>query len=271
MEETEGRAAAWDWICPKCNNSNFSFRTECNTCGEPRGNTPDAPSDGSGRDDRRGGRDRFQSNDRGRGRDDRRRDEASAPKETEGTGEAAATGFVQNATTRTSPSAQNATRAVNLEATLPMRLGMIAEVEVTNEEGRRYGGDNQRGGGRRQPWRPTRRRWTMADRRDGNRRFGGRRRRGGDRPQIDGGGDDRRGGDRRDGNRGSADDRTEAETDATAIDGSAETTTRPRLRWRSFIRQKRPTRASGTTQFWRRRPPWTKAGPGFQERGTRRR
>ena len=25
-----------DWDCPKCKNSNFSFRTECNRCGEPR-------------------------------------------------------------------------------------------------------------------------------------------------------------------------------------------------------------------------------------------
>lgn len=32
-----------DWTCPECNNHNFSFRTECNSCGEPRGNTPDAP------------------------------------------------------------------------------------------------------------------------------------------------------------------------------------------------------------------------------------
>ena len=26
-----------DWDCPKCKNSNFSFRTECNRCGEPKG------------------------------------------------------------------------------------------------------------------------------------------------------------------------------------------------------------------------------------------
>ena len=36
-----------DWECPKCNNSNFSFRTECNRCGEPR-------SGGGGRRDGRG-------------------------------------------------------------------------------------------------------------------------------------------------------------------------------------------------------------------------
>ena len=104
-----------DWICPKCSNLNFSFRTECNTCGEPRGNTPDAPRDDRGRGDQRGG-------------------------------------------------------------------------------GRRYGGDNQRGGGRR---------YGGDDRRGGNRRYGGDGRRGGDR--RDGnrrfGGDDRRGGDRREGNR----------------------------------------------------------------------
>ena len=46
-----------DWICPKCNNSNFAFRTECNRCGEPRGDAPSKP-----RDDRRGfGRDRQRS------------------------------------------------------------------------------------------------------------------------------------------------------------------------------------------------------------------
>ncbi|HIL65678.1 MAG TPA: hypothetical protein EYG33_05885, partial [Candidatus Poseidoniales archaeon] len=25
-----------DWECPKCSNSNFSFRTECNMCGQPK-------------------------------------------------------------------------------------------------------------------------------------------------------------------------------------------------------------------------------------------
>lgn len=87
-----------DWICPKCSNLNFSFRTECNTCGEPRGNTPDAPRDDRGRGDQRGG-------------------------------------------------------------------------------GRRYGGDNQRGGGRRYGGDGRR----GGDRRDGNRRFGGDDRRGGGR------------------------------------------------------------------------------------------
>ena len=47
-----------DWTCPQCSNSNFSFRTECNRCSAPRGDTP---GDGGGRqhrgrDDRRGGR-----------------------------------------------------------------------------------------------------------------------------------------------------------------------------------------------------------------------
>ena len=66
-----------DWICPKCSNLNFSFRTECNTCGEPRGNTPDAPRDDRGRGDQRGGGRRYGGdNQRGGGRryggDDRR-------------------------------------------------------------------------------------------------------------------------------------------------------------------------------------------------------
>ena len=69
-----GNRGGGDWDCPKCNNSNFAFRTECNRCGEPRGDAPSRP-----RDDRRGfgrdrgndrGRDRFRS--QGRGRDDRR-------------------------------------------------------------------------------------------------------------------------------------------------------------------------------------------------------
>ena len=56
-----------DWDCPKCSNSNFSFRTECNRCGEEKG--------GGGspqRNDRRGGDDRRGGNDRHGGRDDRR-------------------------------------------------------------------------------------------------------------------------------------------------------------------------------------------------------
>ncbi|MAI40144.1 MAG: hypothetical protein CMA09_02455 [Euryarchaeota archaeon] len=46
-----------DWECPKCNNSNFAFRTECNRCGEPRGQHSNGRSN-----DRSGG---FQRNDRG--------------------------------------------------------------------------------------------------------------------------------------------------------------------------------------------------------------
>ena len=51
-----------DWDCPKCQNSNFAFRNECNRCGEPRGG-----GGGRGRsDDRRGGRDdRSRGGDRG--------------------------------------------------------------------------------------------------------------------------------------------------------------------------------------------------------------
>jgi len=60
-----------DWECKKCNNSNFSFRTECNRCGEPKpgggGNNRDR---GPRRDDRprRGGGGRRE---RGPRRDDR--------------------------------------------------------------------------------------------------------------------------------------------------------------------------------------------------------
>ena len=64
-----------DWDCPKCNNSNFSFRTECNRCGEPRGSSRGGGNDRRQRDDRRG-RDNRRDDRRGRdnrgGRDDRR-------------------------------------------------------------------------------------------------------------------------------------------------------------------------------------------------------
>jgi len=73
-----------DWDCPKCNNSNFAFRTECNRCGESKGRggsnfqrNDRGGNDRRGRDDRRGGNDR-RGRDSGRGdngrrgRDDRR-------------------------------------------------------------------------------------------------------------------------------------------------------------------------------------------------------
>ena len=59
-----------DWDCPKCQNNNFAFRTECNRCGDARG-------DGGGggrpsqRDDRRGGGQGYQSRDRQGGRPER--------------------------------------------------------------------------------------------------------------------------------------------------------------------------------------------------------
>ncbi len=58
-----------DWVCPKCSNSNFSFRTECNRCGEPRS--------GAGRRDsrnRQDNRNRDHGRDGGRGRRDHGRD-----------------------------------------------------------------------------------------------------------------------------------------------------------------------------------------------------
>ena len=67
-----------DWECPKCNNSNFAFRTECNRCGEPKGsggqrgdNRGRRDGDRRGRDDRRGRNDRGRDDRRGR-RDDNR-------------------------------------------------------------------------------------------------------------------------------------------------------------------------------------------------------
>ena len=60
-----------DWECKKCNNINFSFRTECNRCGEPKpgggGNNRDR---GQQRDNRQR-RDRGARRERGPRRDDR--------------------------------------------------------------------------------------------------------------------------------------------------------------------------------------------------------
>ena len=47
-----------DWDCPKCNNSNFSFRRECNRCGEPRSGGGGDRRDGGRRDGGRGNFDR---------------------------------------------------------------------------------------------------------------------------------------------------------------------------------------------------------------------
>ena len=51
-----------DWTCAKCNNSNFSFRKECNRCGEPKGGNS---SGGNNRDrrDRRPRNNRSNRND----------------------------------------------------------------------------------------------------------------------------------------------------------------------------------------------------------------
>ncbi|MAU74629.1 MAG: hypothetical protein CMA22_05395 [Euryarchaeota archaeon] len=64
-----------DWDCPKCNNSNFARRTECNRCGEPRSGGGGRRRDGGGRRDfDRGSRDRRDGGGRrdgGRGNFDR--------------------------------------------------------------------------------------------------------------------------------------------------------------------------------------------------------
>ena len=62
-----------DWDCPKCNNSNFSFRRECNRCGEPRSGGGGDRRDGGRRDGGRGNFDRGSRDrrDGGRGNFDR--------------------------------------------------------------------------------------------------------------------------------------------------------------------------------------------------------
>ncbi len=55
-----------DWECKKCNNSNFSFRTECNRCGEPKPGGGGNNRDRGPRRDDRSSRDR-RGSDRGSG------------------------------------------------------------------------------------------------------------------------------------------------------------------------------------------------------------
>ena len=73
-----------DWECPKCQNSNFSFRSECNRCGlEKEGGEP-SPSrqrsdrsggrDGGNRDRRDSGSDRFSGSDNRSGGNESRMD-----------------------------------------------------------------------------------------------------------------------------------------------------------------------------------------------------
>ncbi|MDP6333333.1 MAG: zinc finger Ran-binding domain-containing protein, partial [Candidatus Poseidoniaceae archaeon] len=74
-----------DWDCPKCNNSNFARRTECNRCGEPRSGGGGRRDGGRGNFDR-GSRDRRdggrRDGDRGGRRDFSNRDETrTKPKE----------------------------------------------------------------------------------------------------------------------------------------------------------------------------------------------
>ncbi|MBT7987680.1 MAG: hypothetical protein HN689_05500 [Euryarchaeota archaeon] len=74
-----------DWECKKCNNSNFSFRTECNRCGEPKpgggGNNRDR---GPRRDNRSSGRDRGPRRDDRSTRDSRGSDRGSGPRRERG-------------------------------------------------------------------------------------------------------------------------------------------------------------------------------------------
>ncbi|MBI98856.1 MAG: hypothetical protein CMB71_01605 [Euryarchaeota archaeon] len=79
QQERHGRN---DWECPSCGNINFSFRTECNSCGKPkpggngrsRGGFSDRGQRGSRDSGRRGGgRDGGRGFGGGRGRDSDRR------------------------------------------------------------------------------------------------------------------------------------------------------------------------------------------------------
>lgn len=67
--EKRGNDRGGDWHCPKCNNSNFAFRTECNRCDAKK------PEGGGGRShggDRRGGGSRSDYRGKDRAAGDRR-------------------------------------------------------------------------------------------------------------------------------------------------------------------------------------------------------
>ena len=65
--QRDGADNSNDWDCPKCQNSNFSFRSECNRCGLER--EGGAPSPSRQRNDRSGGRDGGHRDRRDSGRD----------------------------------------------------------------------------------------------------------------------------------------------------------------------------------------------------------
>ena len=69
-----------DWDCPKCQNSNFAFRQECNRCEAPR---PGGGGGGGGRPPRRDDRSRAPRRDDG-GRPPRRDDRSQAPRRDDG-------------------------------------------------------------------------------------------------------------------------------------------------------------------------------------------
>ena len=169
-----------DWDCPKCRNSNFSFRTECNRC-----NAPKPRGRGDSRGDRRGG-DRRGGDRRGgdrRGGDRRGGDRRGGDRRGS-----------NNGGDWTCPKCQNSNFAFRTECN---------RCSAPRGGGGRRGGD-RRGGDRRGGERRG------GDRRGGDRRGGDRRggeRRGGDRRGGDRRGGDRRGGDRRGGDRRGGDRR----------------------------------------------------------------
>jgi len=169
-----------DWTCPQCSNSNFSFRTECNRCSAPRGDTP---GDGGGRqdrgrDDRRGGRfdrgnDR-RGGDRG-GRFDRGNDRRGGDRDQRGGGD------------WTCPQCSNSNFSFRTECN---RCSAPRGDTPGDGGGRQHRGRDDRRGGRFD---------RGNDRRGGDRggRFDrGNDRRGGDRGGRFDRGNDRRGGDR---------------------------------------------------------------------------
>ncbi|MDE0557620.1 MAG: hypothetical protein OSB30_04000, partial [Candidatus Poseidoniaceae archaeon] len=82
--QRDGADNSNDWDCPKCQNSNFSFRSECNRCGLEREGGAPSPSrqrndrsggrDGGHRDRRDSGRERFSRSDNRSGGNENRMD-----------------------------------------------------------------------------------------------------------------------------------------------------------------------------------------------------
>ena len=162
-----------DWDCPKCRNSNFSFRTECNRC-----NAPKPRGRGDSRGDRRGG-DRRGGDRRGGDRrgGDRRGGDRRGGDRRGGDRRGGDRRGSKNGGDWTCPKCQNSNFAFRTECnrcSAPRSGGGRRDDGNRSERGGRRGGD-RRGGDRRGGDRRGGASNRMNDRRGGDRRGGDRR------------------------------------------------------------------------------------------------